>query len=65
LSGIQAVDGLLHKRPTLTNATIDLFGQDFEALVAENDRLALSRFGNNKVGVAAQENRWLDNDNAR
>jgi hypothetical protein len=42
------VDGLLHKRPTLTNAPIDLLGQYFEALVAENDRLALSRFENRR-----------------
>ena len=43
LSGVQAVDGLLHKRPALTNAAIDLLRQDLEALVAENDRLALSQ----------------------
>jgi hypothetical protein len=48
LSGVWAVDGLLHKRPALTNAPIDLLGQDLEALVAENDRLALSRFGNRR-----------------
>ena len=48
LSGVQAIDGLLHKRPALTNAPIDLLDQDFEALVAENDRLALSRFGNRR-----------------
>jgi hypothetical protein len=48
LSGVYAVDGLLHKRPVLTNAAINLLGQDFKALVAENDRLALSRFGNRR-----------------
>ncbi|SHG03722.1 hypothetical protein SAMN05444169_0188 [Bradyrhizobium erythrophlei] len=44
LSGAQTVDGLLYKRPALTKAAIHLLGQDLEALVAENNRLALARF---------------------
>jgi len=41
--GVEAIDGLLHERLTETNTSIDLLGQDLEALVAENDRLALPR----------------------
>src|SRR5215831_7054334 len=41
--GVYTIDGLLHERPTETNTSIDLLGQDLEAFVAENDRLALSR----------------------
>jgi hypothetical protein len=39
--GFQAVDGFLHERPTVTDASIDLLGQNFEALVAEDNRFVL------------------------
>ena len=42
--GVYAVDRLLHERPPLTNTSIDLLGQDVEALIAEKKRLALLRF---------------------
>jgi hypothetical protein len=32
----------LHERPTETNTSIDLLGQDLEAFVAENNGFALS-----------------------
>src|ERR1700722_13012001 len=44
LRGTRTGDGLLYKRPALTNATIDLLGQDLEALIAEKKRLGLLRF---------------------
>src|ERR1700722_10597494 len=44
LRGTRTGDGLLYKWPALTNATIDLLGQDLEALIAEKKRLALLRF---------------------
>ena len=43
LRGTQTVDGLLYKWPALTNATINLLGQELEALIAEKKRLALLR----------------------
>src|ERR1700731_2772359 len=42
--GTRTGDGLMYKRPALTNTTIDLLGQDFEAFIAEKKRLALLRF---------------------
>ena len=40
---LEAIDRLLHERPLFTDAAINLFGQNLEALVADNRRLALSR----------------------
>ena len=42
--GVYAVDRLPHERPTLANTSIDLLGQDLEALITEKNRLALLRF---------------------
>ena len=42
--GVYAVDRLLHERPTLANTSINLLGQDLEALIAEKNRPALLRF---------------------
>ncbi len=39
--GIESVDGLLHERPILSNAAIDLFRQNLETLVTKADRLSL------------------------
>lgn len=39
--GVEAIDGLLDERLTEANTSIDLLGQDFEALVAESNCFAL------------------------
>ena len=44
LRGTRTGDGLLYKRPALTNTTINLLGKDLETLIAEKNRLALLRF---------------------
>ena len=33
---LEAIDRLLHERPLFTDAAINLFGQNLEALVADN-----------------------------
>jgi len=38
---VQAVDGFLHERSTVTDASIDLLGQNLETLVAEDNRFVL------------------------
>jgi hypothetical protein len=48
VAGIEAINRLLHQGPALPNAPVDLLGQNLEALVAQNDRLALSRIGNRR-----------------
>src|SRR6185437_1912338 len=40
---VQAVDGFPHERSTVTDTSIDLLGQNFETLVAEDDRFVLPR----------------------
>src|SRR5712664_2632968 len=40
--GIETVDRLLHERSMLSNATIDLFRQNLETLVTEQNRVALA-----------------------
>jgi hypothetical protein len=42
-SSVQAVDGFPHERPTMTNTSIDLLGQNFETRVAEDNRFVLPR----------------------
>ena len=46
--GIEAVDRLLHERPTLSNAAIDLFRQNLETLVTKEDRLLLPLLRNRR-----------------
>ena len=43
VSGIEAVDRLLHQGPALPNAPIDLLGQNLESLVAEVSGFLLPR----------------------
>ncbi len=43
VSGIEAVDRLLHQRPALPNAPVDLLRQNLEALVAEASGFLLPR----------------------
>jgi hypothetical protein len=38
---VQAVDGFLYERSPVTNTSIDLLSQNFEALVAEDNRFVL------------------------
>jgi hypothetical protein len=39
--GAQAVDRFLHERSAVTDTSIDLLGQNFETLVAEDNRFVL------------------------
>jgi hypothetical protein len=46
VSGIETVDRLLHQGLAKPNAPVDLLGQNLEAFVAEENRLALPRLRN-------------------
>lgn len=43
VAGIETINRLLHQRPALPNAPVDLLGQNLEALVAEASRFLLPR----------------------
>ena len=41
LCSVQAVDGFLHERAPVTDTSVDLLGQNFETLFAEDNRFVL------------------------
>jgi hypothetical protein len=45
---LDTVDRLLHERPILSNATIDLFRQNLETLVTEQNRVPLALLRNRR-----------------